>query len=215
MVDIQIHNYAKSLVAPKTDGAPDVGFGAHGLVKSEDEVLLGLCDLIKLNKTPMHRLLDYNKNNGDRAIRYWAISDFTRHSINKRFHIFDVVERTVHSYYVAHGKNSDPKFTGFCEKFSNVQGSLCSSEGIYRCSEKYTSFKFGKAMRLDGLDSSNSNARKRAIVFHGAVYAEDSWVKKRGKTGRSEGCQAVGFQYSSGLIDKLQGGSLLYVWGGR
>ena len=143
--------------------------------------------------------------------RYWAVSNFGMYSRDKRLFVFDVVMKTMTDYYVAHGKGSDPRFTGYCETFSNVPGSLCSSEGIYLCAETYISSKFGYALRMDGLEKTNSNVRKRAIVFHGAKYAEDSYVSANGKTGRSEGCQAVGFQYSKDLIDKLKNGSLLVV----
>lgn len=178
-----------------------------------------LIDLAKKSGVPLQaveRLITYkNQHYPDKKLRYWAVSDFTLHSSLKRLFIFDTKEGTVDRYYVAHGKGSDPEFTGWCKKFSNEPGSLCSSKGIYLCNETYISGKFGYAMRMDGLESTNSNVRKRAVVFHGGKYAEDAYIKANHKTGRSEGCQAVGFQYSKDLIDKLKNGSLLYVWGER
>lgn len=165
-------------------------------------------------QAPMEKMIkfwdSYRPNSG---ARYWAIFDVTQHSRNKRLYIFDIVKGSVARYYCAHGKGSDPKFTGIAEKFSNVSGSLCTSLGMYKCAETYISGKFGYALRLDGLEYTNSNARKRAVVFHGAKYAEDAYVKSMGKTGRSEGCMAVGFQYSKDLIDKLKDGSPMIVWG--
>ena len=156
-----------------------------------------------------------NTNFPNKRLRYYAVSDFTKHSSEKRLFVFDTVEGTVDRYFVAHGRGSDPEWTGFCKSYSNEPNSLCTSKGIYVCSETYVSLKFGYAMRLEGMESTNNNARKRAVVFHGAKYSEESYVKQLGKGGRSEGCQAVGFQYSKDLIDKLKDGSLLIVWSGE
>jgi hypothetical protein len=165
-------------------------------------------------RAPMNEMIDFwQKKYPGKQPRYWAIFDATTHSKQRRLKIFDANSRTVSEYYCAHGKNSDPQFTGWVSKFSNEPGSLCTSKGIYRCAETYNSLKFGYAMRLDGLQSTNSNARKRAVVFHGANYAEDKYIKANGKTGRSEGCTAVGFQYSTDLVNKLKQGSPLMVWG--
>jgi hypothetical protein len=49
--------------------------------------------------------------------------------------------------------------------YSNVPESHTSSRGFAKISERYTG-RFGKAFRLDGLEESNSNMRRRAIVLH-------------------------------------------------
>ena len=43
-------------------------------------------------------------------------------------------------------------------------------------------------MRLEGLDSSNSNALSRAIVVHGAWYVNEHVIDTSGMLGRSQGC---------------------------
>lgn len=144
--------------------------------------------------------------------RFWAVVDMTQHSSKKRLYIFDFNEMKTITYLCAHGKNSDPQNNGYATKFSNIANSNCSSKGIYKCSETYISGKFGYAMRLDGLQSTNSNARDRAIVFHGSNYVSDAYNKKNGKIGRSLGCTAVDFKHSKALIDLLKNGSPLSIW---
>lgn len=178
------------------------------------EIIIGLAENISPSLHEAARYLaDFVRVNGkEDHMRYWAISDMTLHSSRDRLYIFDVIEKKVYGYPVAHGKNSDKKFKGWCETVSNEIGSLQTSRGVYRCSELYTSLKFGKAMRLDGLESSNSNARTRAIVAHGAKYASPEYIKQNKKCGRSEGCQAFSFIYLDEIVDKLKDGSLLLVW---
>ena len=49
--------------------------------------------------------------------------------------------------------------------YSNAPGSNCSSKGIYSIGSSYTG-RFGKAYKLYGLSSTNSNAYKRCVVLH-------------------------------------------------
>lgn len=144
-----------------------------------------------------------------------AVINMGLHSSKKRLFVFDLVKDEVKVYHVAHGKGSDKSHSGYARVFSNVDGSNCTSLGTYECAESYISGKFGKAMRLDGLDTTNSNARKRAIVFHGSKYCEEAFVRSNGKCGRSLACPAVGFQYSTKLIEQLKNGSLLMIWDGK
>jgi hypothetical protein len=47
-----------------------------------------------------------------------------------------------------------------------------SSLGVYKTAETYNG-KHGLSLRLDGLSPTNSKARERAVVVHGADYVED------------------------------------------
>ncbi len=82
-----------------------------------------------------------------------------------RFFIYDlkndiIVEKAI----VSHGSGSVvPNSTAL--RFSNTVGSYQSSLGKYAIGSSYVG-TFGKSYRLTGLDSSNSNALKRAIVLH-------------------------------------------------
>lgn len=152
---------------------------------------------------------------GNRAEALFGVIDMGRPASEKRFFLFNLRENKVEKFYVAHGKNSDkgPGNTGWATKFSNVKNSHKTSLGLYKCAEEYKSLKFGRAMRLDGLNLLlNSNARDRAIVLHGSSYAEEKFVKKNGVAGRSLGCPAVGYQYRDRIIDALSKGGMLLIY---
>nr|WP_301334591.1 murein L,D-transpeptidase catalytic domain family protein [Variovorax dokdonensis] len=118
-----------------------------------------------------------------------AVADFGAHSSQRRFHLINLPERQVSSFLVAHGRGSDPEHSGLLQFFSNEVDSNASSEGAYRTGEFYVG-KYGRSLRLDGLDRSNSNALARAIVVHAADYVSEAVVAREGKSGLSEGCFA-------------------------
>ncbi|MBY0414413.1 MAG: murein L,D-transpeptidase catalytic domain family protein [Bdellovibrionales bacterium] len=137
--------------------------------------------------------------------RLLGIIDFKAHNSKERFFILDMESGRVESYLTAHGKNSDPDFDGYATKFSNTPDSNMSSLGFYLTAETYYG-KNGYSLRLDGLSATNSNARARAIVIHGADY-----VTPGPKIGRSYGCPALEMRYHQDLIDRLKDGALLFA----
>jgi hypothetical protein len=137
--------------------------------------------------------------------RVIGVIDYKQHNSKERFYIIDMESGRVERYLTAHGKNSDPDFDGYATKFSNVPDSNTTSLGFFLTAETYYG-KNGYSLRLDGLSSTNSNARERAIVIHGADY-----VTPGPKIGRSYGCPAVEMRYHQELIDQIKGGSLLYA----
>lgn len=137
--------------------------------------------------------------------RVMGVIDYKQHNSKERFYIIDMESGRVEAYLTAHGKNSDPNFDGYATKFSNVPDSNTTSLGFFLTAETYYG-KNGYSLRLDGLSSTNSNARSRAIVIHGADY-----VTPGPKIGRSYGCPAVEMRYHQELIDQIKGGSLLYA----
>ncbi|MDW6024848.1 murein L,D-transpeptidase catalytic domain family protein [Mesorhizobium sp. BAC0120] len=141
--------------------------------------------------------------------RYWAVLDFSLNSREKRLFVFDTLERGVDRYYCAHGRGSEGSANdGLATVFSNRSGSNASSLGIYLCSETYYG-ENGYSLRLDGVEDSNSNARSRAIVVHGAKYVSERWIRDHGYLGRSHGCPAVEHQYVAQIVNALASGSLL------
>lgn len=96
-------------------------------------------------------------------------------------------KKLLYHTFVSHGINSGNLYA---TQFSNIVDSKQTSLGTYRVAEAYHG-KYGLSLRLDGMSPSNSNARKRAIVLHGAKYAEPSTIKKLGMLGRSWGCPAI------------------------
>ncbi len=134
-----------------------------------------------------------------------SVIDFSKHNSVERFYLIDLRTMDVEAFLVAHGKNSDIDFDGHAETFSNIVDSLQSSLGAFRTGEVYYG-ENGISLRLDGLETSNSNARIRNIVIHGAEY-----VKPGKKIGRSFGCPALEIRYTKYVIDRISNGTLLYA----
>lgn len=139
-----------------------------------------------------------------------AIVDFSAASSEPRFHFLDVESGRVAQLLVAHGSGSDPHHTGYLEHFSNVADSNASSEGAFVTTDYYVG-KHGRSQRLRGLDPTNSNAFDRAIVVHGAWYANADMLRSHGKLGRSQGCFAVGESDLQAVFDHLGEGRLIFA----
>ena len=139
-----------------------------------------------------------------------GVVDFGLRSSEPRFHFVNFETGLVDSFRVAHGLGSDPEHDGWLKWFSNVPESQCSSDGAYMTFGWYTG-KYGTSVRLEGLDSSNSNALDRAIVMHRAAYAEQAHVDKWGVLGRSNGCFAMGEAEFKRALLQMAGGRLLYA----
>src|SRR5947208_1207071 len=89
-----------------------------------------------------------------------AIADFSKASRDHRFFLLDTNSGRVTQHLVAHGRGSDPDHSGFVERFSNAIGSEASSNGAYVTGDYYPG-KYGRSLRVAGLDPSNSNASAR------------------------------------------------------
>ena len=187
-----------------TAGLPGAG--------EDENVLRELAQLHDL-ELPMERLIALrNDRYANSRPRYWGIVNFDLHSAKPRLFVFDVIDRTVASYLCAHGRGSEGATDdGMANVFSNRSGSKASSLGIYRCAETYNG-ENGYSLKMDGLETTNSNARSRAIVVHGADYVSERFAEKHRRIGRSEGCPALDHSYARSLIDQLKLGSLLVHW---
>lgn len=139
-----------------------------------------------------------------------GLVDFDLPSAQPRFHIVDLESGQSRSLLVAHGRGSDPEHSGFLNRFSNEDGSACSSQGAYLTSNIYDG-KHGRSRRLLGLDATNSNVLERAIVMHSAWYVGPDVIAQHGKCGRSEGC----FAFSAGdleyALSTLGEGRMIYA----
>ena len=139
-----------------------------------------------------------------------GIADFTRASREHRFFLLDTNTGRVTRHLVSHGRGSDPAHTGFLQRFSNRIGSEASSDGAYVMGDYYYG-KYGRSMRVRGLDPSNNNAEARAIVVHTAWYAEPDVVQQHGRLGRSEGCFALPNASLQEVMARLGPGRFLYA----
>lgn len=139
-----------------------------------------------------------------------TIIDFTMSSNEKRLWVIDMKNNKVlFNDLVAHGVNTGNEFA---RKFSNVPNTNMSSMGFFITGETYHG-KHGLSLFLNGMDKGfNHNARKRAIVMHGANYVSSDFIKKYGRLGRSFGCPSVSMDIYKEVINTLAGGSCLFIY---
>ena len=139
-----------------------------------------------------------------------AVIDYSQPSTRKRLWVFDLAnERLLFHDYVAHGQGSGGNIA---TRFSNVEGSYATSLGLFRTGETYTGGN-GYSLRMDGLDPGfNDNARQRAIVMHGAWYANPDLIRTQGRLGRSQGCPALREGIAKVVIDSLRQRQLLFAY---
>ena len=141
--------------------------------------------------------------------QYLTIIDMSVSANKSRFFVIDVEnQKVVHKSRVAHGRNSGGEFA---TQFSNKIGSYQSSLGFFKTAELYQG-KHGLSLRLDGLESANSNARARAIVIHAADYVSESFINMNGRLGRSLGCPSLPEKGYHQIIQKIKEGSVLFVY---
>ncbi len=139
-----------------------------------------------------------------------AVIDYSRPSIEPRLWVFDLKRRQLLFHeLVAHGRNSGDNLT---RHFSNENGSLATSLGLFRTQESYDGSN-GYSLRMDGLDPGfNDRARERAIVMHGAPYVNAEVAQALGRLGRSWGCPAVRSGIAKRMIDALKGGQFVFSY---
>jgi hypothetical protein len=165
----------------------------------------------RLDEPVVDRAMQYYRAHADTIgnHRYLTVIDFTRPSYARRMYILDMETGAVQQYLVAHGERSGYIYA---TDISNEIGSHKSCGGFFLTGEAYDG-DWGRAMRLHGLQEGvNDNAWRRDIVLHGA-----SWVGygavfgNGGRLGRSWGCPTVPLADVEQIVDRLKGGSLLYV----
>lgn len=139
--------------------------------------------------------------------------DFSIPSSKFRFFVIDLkTGKILQKALVAHGDGSEDGKENGNLKFSNTDGSHCSSLGKYVVEEKYKG-KFGMSYRLTGLDETNSNARNRAIVLHRLSCVPD--LEQKEEICLSYGCPMVSdnfFKILEQHIDKSNKKILIYAY---
>ena len=86
----------------------------------------------------------------------------------------------------------------YATRFSDVNGSRCSSKGIFLTEETFNG-RFGPTLHMRGLSPGvNGNARRRAIIFHPSLTY-------------SAGCFMTAPDVNDRLISLIRGGSLVAV----
>lgn len=150
------------------------------------------------------------KNKGMIKKDILTIIDFSLSSKEKRLWIIDMsTNEILLNTLVAHGKNSG---NDYASKFSNKNESYRSSLGFFSTGEVYRG-KHGLSLKLDGLEKGiNDNARKRAVVIHGADYVSKTFIRNHKRLGRSQGCPAVPVELSKKIIQTIKNKSCLFIY---
>lgn len=164
-------------------------------------------DVFRMGMTGYRSL--YNKGRVGKK-KLLTIIDFTKPSTEKRFYTIDLDKKSVVFYsLVAHGRNTGENMA---KDFSNKPHSNQSSLGFYVTGESYVGSK-GYSLRLDGQEKNfNGNLRTRAVVIHSADYVSESWIKKYGRIGRSQGCPALPKAINRAVIDSIKNRTVVFAY---
>lgn len=138
--------------------------------------------------------------------------DFTKFSGDERLYEVDLEGGSVTLMRTCHGRGSDPDHSGYARSFSNTPESYKSSVGAYATAGAGWGAQQGPNVLLDGLEYSNDRARERAIIVHGADYADPDFLAREGKLGRSYGCFSVAHTDLPRLRERMGEGRLLFAW---
>jgi len=139
-----------------------------------------------------------------------TLIDYSKPSNVERLFILDIKNLLiVEKSLVAHGK-----YTGLVipESFSNKIQSHKSSLGFFITDNTYFG-KHGYSLRINGIEKGiNDNAKKRAIVFHGAKYVSQEYIDAFGRIGRSYGCPALPVEKNNRIIDLIKEKSCVFIY---
>jgi hypothetical protein len=154
---------------------------------------------------------NYAREN-DFSTNYCFFVDMSIHSGRKRFFVYDLERNEVLiSGLVAHGSCRESYLTE--ARFSNIPGCGCTSVGKYKVGETYRG-QYGKAYKLYGLESSNSNAFRRAVVLHGFSCVPDEEIYPKSVC-NSLGCAMVSLNFFNALsliVDRSKKPIILWIY---
>ncbi len=139
-----------------------------------------------------------------------TIIDFSKSSKEKRMFVIDLKsEKILFNNVVAHGKNTGLEYA---KHFSNTPSSHQSSLGFYITDKPYNGSN-GYSLALEGIEPGyNDKARERAIVIHGASYANEKTIQQKGYLGRSFGCPALPVNINQKIINNIKEGNCVFVY---
>lgn len=154
--------------------------------------------VLKVDKKDLSKYADTaytfcRKNNLNK--NFYFLIDLKEHSGYKRFYVWDfTINKSVDTFMVSHGCGKSLwqyDLTRESPSISNTPNSHCSSVGKYIIQERGCSkFGIGIKYNLKGVDKTNNNARKRAIVLHSWDKVSDFELYPDG-TAEGWGCPAV------------------------
>jgi hypothetical protein len=139
-----------------------------------------------------------------------SIADYSQSARKKRLYVIDLKQgKLLFNTFVSHGRNSGSEYAS---DFSNSQNSNKSSIGFMVTAETYIGAA-GYSLKLDGVeDGINNQVRIRNIVMHGSKFVNYERIYERGTIGNSLGCPAIPLSDHKLVIDKIKGGSCLFIY---
>src|ERR1043165_1198180 len=139
---------------------------------------------------------------------FCILIDMSMHSGLKRLFVWDFKEDSIiNSFLVGHGCCANPwshDYSKDAPRFSNVDGSHCSSLGKYKLGERaWSDWGINVKYVMHGLESTNNNAQARLIVFHAWDKVSDDEVYPSG-TPEGWGCPTISNNSMRWLDPKLK-----------
>lgn len=132
--------------------------------------------------------------------KYVVMVDYSKSINEERLYIVNTKTAKIEmTSIVSHGVYSGKEYA---TDFSNVENSYKSSLGAYLTENTYYGH-FGYSLVLKGLDKTNSNAKKRKIIFHSSKIMKTKW---------SWGCFSLPENNTRKIIDMIKGGCLVYAY---
>jgi L,D-transpeptidase catalytic domain len=148
----------------------------------------------------------YTNNSYNQQIAFYA--DLSQSSGYYRFYVLDLVHNTVLTKGLCCNGKTDWKNNVL---YSNAANSNCSSKGLYMIGPSYIG-NFGKAYRLYGLQSTNSNVLNRGVVLHSHRCVP--FIPYFFPIAKSKGCPTVNAQFFKELDSYISDSDkpiLLYI----
>jgi hypothetical protein len=166
----------------------------------EDEILNEV-EFARLTEH-VNEIKSFTASNRKYSNKIAFLVDMKIKSGRNRFFVYDLENNQILDQgLVAHGKGSETGIKGDILQFSNSPESNCTSLGRYSVEKPYKGI-FGKAFRLAGLDETNNNAMKRAIVLHS--YKEVPSDEKEYYIINSHGCPMVSQEFLTRLSKYIE-----------
>ena len=140
----------------------------------------------------------------------FSIIDLTKDCNSKRFYTIDLEKiKIVYYTYVAHGKKSGERMA---TSFSDAVESNKSSIGFYITGNTYNGGN-GYSLILHGDEKGyNSNLAKRSVVVHAADYANEDYIARNGRMGRSLGCPALPENIYKQVIETIKEKTMIFAY---
>ncbi|MDO4229212.1 MAG: murein L,D-transpeptidase catalytic domain family protein [Capnocytophaga sp.] len=140
----------------------------------------------------------------------FSIIDFSKDCNTKRFYTIDLENKQIiYNTYVSHGKKSGEKAA---TSFSDVKESHKSSLGFYITGKTYMGSK-GFSLKLHGDERGyNSNMETRGVVIHTSKYANEDYILKTGRMGRSLGCPVLPQNIYKQVIETIKDKTMIFAY---